>query len=309
MLDVVVLGEALVDIVRTPAGAAESPGGSPANVAVALGRLDRRVVLVTTLAADERGRRVGEWLAASGVETVLASVPGRTGTADALIGRTGDAEYSFDVEWNLPAALALPPARIAHTGSVAASLPPGADVVADVVETVAAETLVTFDPNIRPALAEDLVAARTRVERLVRVADVVKASADDTAWLYPGLTSERVARLWLGLGATLVVVTEGAEGALAAHGSAIVRVRASRVHVVDTVGAGDTFMGAIIDALLALGDDADEIRRALAAFTADDLDGLLSRGVAAAAVTVSRAGMDPPRRADLADLVRSKGHL
>ncbi len=301
--DVTVLGEALVDIVRTPAGAAESPGGSPANVALALSRLGRRTRLVTSLGDDLRGRRVREWLEASGVQVAAGRASGhRTSTAIADLDESGSATYVFDIGWELPD-VPLHETAVIHTGSIGAFLRPGADDVETLVERARAHSVITYDPNVRPTLIADADAddVRRRVERLVRLADVVKASADDVAWLYPDAAPTDIAESWRALGPAFVVITDGAEGSFASHPSARARTAAVPVGIVDTVGAGDTFMAALIDGLLehAGASSADALRRGIAQLSSADVTGLLERAARAAAVTVSRPGADPPWRGEL----------
>ncbi|MDF2990489.1 MAG: sugar kinase, ribokinase family [Microbacterium sp.] len=298
--DVAVLGEALVDIVTTPAGASERPGGSPANVAVALGRLGRDAALVARVADDERGRALREWLAASAVVLVTAGSPARTATARATIGENGNATYDFDIDWVLPTPVEVPTARIFHTGSVAATLAPGADEVRAAAERARPTALISYDPNIRPALTGGVDDARSRVEALVALSDVVKASAEDAEWLYPGTSTADVARRWVALGASLAVITDGEAGSLGVTTHAAVDVPAVPTTVVDTVGAGDTFMGALLDGILNNPGDVDELRASVRALDAETLPALLERAARAAAITVGREGMDPPTRADLA---------
>lgn len=299
-LDVAVLGEALIDVVHTSAGAAERPGGSPANVAVALGRLGRSVVLATRVADDARGRSIRSWLTNAGVGMIPLGAPDRTSTALARIDDAGDATYEFDLDWTLPVDAQLPSARIAHTGSVPTTLAPGADEVASLIERVRPAALVSYDPNIRPALTGGHADALRRVERLVTLADVVKASADDVAWLYPDATVEEVARRWGDMHPALVVVTDGPAGSLAVGRAGTVRVPAAATTVVDTVGAGDTFMGALIDTLLGFDGEGPALRSRVAQLSTDELTAALTRSAAAAAITVSRRGMDPPTRTELA---------
>ncbi|MGP3533553.1 carbohydrate kinase family protein [Microbacterium sp. RD1] len=298
--DVVVLGEALIDVVHTSAGAAERPGGSPANVAVALGRLGRSVALATRVADDAGGRSIRSWLADAKVETIALGAPARTSTALARIDDAGDATYEFDLDWAVPADAQVPGARLVHTGSVATTLSPGADAVASLIERARVEAIVTYDPNIRPALTGGREDALRRVERLVALADVAKASADDLAWLYPDATTEEVARRWCEVHPALVVVTDGAAGALAVGRAGAVRVPATTTTILDTVGAGDTFMGTLIDTLLHFGGAASALRARLQQLTTDDVTAALRRSAAAAAITVSRRGMDPPTRTELA---------
>jgi fructokinase len=298
-LDVVVLGEALIDIVTTSAGAAERPGGSPANVTVALGRLGRSAALVARVADDDRGRALNAWLSASGVALHSAGSPERTATARAVIDHVGNATYDFDIDWVLPSPVEVPSARVFHTGSVAATLAPGADEVRAAAERARETALVSYDPNIRPALTGGVEDARARVEALVALSDVVKASAEDAEWLYPGVAPADVAREWVALGAGLAVITDGGEGSLAVTAHGTVRIPAVATQVVDTVGAGDTFMGALLDGILDLPGDTAALRAAVRGLDAETLPPLLHRAARAAAVTVGREGMDPPTREDL----------
>ncbi|WZH37846.1 MAG: carbohydrate kinase [Microbacterium enclense] len=298
-LDVVVLGEALIDIVTTSAGAAERPGGSPANVTVALGRLGRGTTLVARVAEDDRGRLLRAWLAASGVTLHPAGAPERTATARAVIDERGNATYDFDIEWILPSPVEVPAARIFHTGSVAATLAPGADEVRAAAERARPTTLISYDPNIRPALTGGVQDARARVEALVALSDVVKASAEDAEWLYPGTAPVEVAREWVALGAGLAVITDGDAGSLAVTAHTTVEIPAVRAQVVDTVGAGDTFMGTLLDGILNIPGDTAALRASVRALDAETLPPLLHRAAAAAAITVGREGMDPPTREDL----------
>ena len=297
--DVVVLGEALIDIVTTSAGAAERPGGSPANVTVALGRLGRDAALVARVAEDEHGRLLREWLSASGVDLHPAGSPERTATARAMIDAVGNAVYEFDIDWVLPSPVDVPGARIFHTGSVAATLAPGADEVRAAAERARPTMLVSYDPNVRPALTGGVDDARARVEAIVAVSDVVKASDEDAEWLYPGVSALEVARGWVARGAGLAVITSGEAGSLGVTVHTTVDVPAAPTRVVDTVGAGDTFMGTLLDGILNLPGDVDELRERVRRLDAETLPPLLHRAAAAAAITVGREGMDPPTREDL----------
>jgi fructokinase len=301
---VVVIGESLVDIVHRAGGTVdEAPGGSPANVALTLGRLGRAPTLVTRLADDDRGRRVRRWLEQSGV-TVDVVTARRTSTATALLDAGGAATYSFDLEWDLGDDLArlaedvCASADLVHVGSVGAVLEPGAGQVAALVRAAHGRSIVTYDPNIRPSLVRDPQAVRARVAELIGLADVVKASDEDVRWLRPGRDVLDVAREWVIGGPALVVVTRGADGAVAVTAESVVVVPAVTTEVVDTVGAGDTFMGALIDGLLAR-EASPGARAPGGGIRPDELEALLQRSAAAAAITVSRPGADPPRRAEL----------
>jgi fructokinase len=281
-----VIGESLVDVVRRPDGSVqEHPGGSAANVAVALARLGRPVRFLTALGDDPRGRLVAKHLQESGVE--LAGEPfvlDRTSTAQATIGADGGATYEFDLEWRLGALPDEDPA-IVHVCSLGAVLAPGGDDVRTLVERYRERALVSYDVNARPMLTGTGADVVARVTALVRLAHVVKASDEDLTALFPGGPLDETAERLRDLGPRAVVVTRGAEGATWFAAQGAVSVPADTVPVVDTVGAGDTVSAAVIDALW-----EDPGR---------DPSAVLGHAARAAAVTVSRAGADPPYRHEL----------
>jgi fructokinase len=296
---VLVVGEALVDLVQRVDGSVdEAPGGSPANVALTLGRLGRHPQLLTSLGDDDRGRTVRAWLEESDVRVIGAGA-GRTSTATAVLDASGAASYEFDLAWSVDAGLAGP-ADVVHVGSIATVIEPGATEVARLVAERRQTATISFDPNVRPALIDDAAAARARVEQLVRLADVVKVSDEDLLWLHPDRSLDEAAAAWLAAGAALVVVTLGGAGAFALTASGRVTIPAPTTTVVDTVGAGDTFMGALLDGLLEADLIGADRREALRQISAGLLERILRRSADAAAITVSRPGADPPRLAELA---------
>lgn len=300
--DVLVVGEALVDIVyRADGSHDENPGGSPANVALTLGRLGRSPRLLTTLGDDERGQLVRAWLAESGV-TTHSGPDVRTATATARLDASGAASYEFDLRWEIDAASAGAP-KVLHTGSIAAFLEPGAEELSRLIDECRGRALISYDPNIRPALVDDAGLVRERVLSLIARADVVKASDEDIEWMHPGEDPVAVARRWADSGPALVVVTRGAEGVVAvrqgAGGFRELAVPSVPVEVVDTVGAGDTFMGTLLDGLLSGGACGPLARDVLAGLSDAAITALLQRSARAAAITVSRAGANPPTRAEL----------
>jgi fructokinase len=303
---ILVVGEALVDVVPDAAGTPRDlPGGSPANVAITLGRLDRDVRLVTTLGDDERGRLVRSWLERSAV-TVLAERPGsgRTSSATVTLDERGAATYDFDLAWDLTA-VPDDTCDVLHVGSIATVLAPGADVVLDAVRRHSVDAVVSLDPNARPALTPDRTSVLERVEELVGLCDVVKVSDEDLAWLHPGVEPLDVITRWAGSGPALVVVTHGGEGAVAVrHDGTRLDVPGVPVVVADTVGAGDTFSGVLLDALLDLGVSGADGADALRSLPVDAVHGAVAAAAAGAAVTVSRPGADPPDRAELSAALR-----
>ncbi|MBV6700508.1 carbohydrate kinase [Kitasatospora aureofaciens] len=280
-----VIGECVADVVRVD-GAPDRvhPGGSPANVAYGLARLGRSAMLLTQLGDDAHGRLIRGHLEAAGV-TVRADAVERTPSAVVELDGDGRAQYAFDIGWTLASAeLPFVPGHL-HLGSIAAMTAPGAAAVLELVEQWRGRAGVSYDPNVRPALMGERAEAVRRVERCVALSEVVKASDEDLAWLYPGEGPESVARHWLALGPAVVAVTRGAAGAFAltADGTRE-EVAAVPVPVADTVGAGDSFMAAFLHT------------RAAGA----PLSTCLMHAVTAAALTVSRPGANPPSAAELA---------
>ncbi|MEE6273089.1 carbohydrate kinase [Georgenia sp. MJ206] len=297
-----VLGEALVDIVEHEGEEpVEHVGGSPANVALGLARLGHAVELATWFGTDARGDSIRTHLTGDRVTISTGSeLAGHTSTAHARIDADGVADYTFDLDWDLPGTEPLRPPTLVHTGSLAAVVAPGALKVLEAMERYRDTATLTYDPNVRPALMGTPAQARPLIERLVSLADVVKVSDEDLAWLAPGDDIREVAGDWVGLGAGIVVVTLGGRGALAVTAGGVeVDVAAPRVDVADTVGAGDSFMSGLIDGLWRASLIGADRREALRGISRTALADALARAVQVAAITVSRAGANPPSLVEL----------
>ncbi|MDE3725096.1 carbohydrate kinase [Nocardiopsis sp. N85] len=310
----VVVGENVMDLLPAPGGPGAlraAPGGGPANTAVAARRLGVPTRFLARIGSDGFGRMIRGRLLVEGLDPV-GLLPAEEPSALALagLGADGSAVYDFrmddaaDWRWRpgeLPEELE-PGVRALHAASLALFREPGAGFVEALLrrEHGRGRVTVTLDPNIRPGVIGDPEAARALALRHVAQAHVVKASDEDLAFLYPDLTPEKAADALVELGPSLVVVTLGATGAFALSHGVRVEVSAPRVEVVDTVGAGDTFMGALLawlDAHDRLGSDP---RARLADLAEADLAQMLGFAARAAAVTVTREGADPPVTADLA---------
>lgn len=300
-----VIGEALVDeVLSDTAPKRFHPGGSPLNVAVGAARLGRPVQFVGRYGTDDYGMLIEEHLRANSVLTPLPADDLPTSVARALLDPAGGARYTFDLEWQLPAlAEALPQlldgTTVLHTGSIAAMLRPGADAVLQAVERARSAATISYDPNCRPSIITDVSYAREQAEKFVALSDVVKASDEDLAWLYPQDSPRDAARRWLAMGPALVAVTSGSKGAWAVTAAGEAHASLPPVTVVDTVGAGDSFMSALLVSLMDRGLDGGARRSELARIGPGDLEAVLGFAVRAAAVTVSRAGANPPFHAEL----------
>ena len=298
-----VIGEALVDVVRKPDGRQTAhAGGSPANVAFGLARLGRSVELLTSLGDDAYGALVRSHVESSGATISPSSAAPRTSVATANLDAHGVATYDFDLEWALPDDPTTQPGPlVVHTGSIAAVLEPGASAVERLIAGAREHSTVSYDPNVRPSLMGDRGGAESTIERLVALSDVVKVSDEDLAWLFPAESPADAALRWLALGPALVVVTLGSEGALAACDAGSVSVPPVRVEVADTVGAGDSFMSGLIDGLWSAGLLGGHRRDALRGIDLPAVTSILDRCARIAGITVSRSGANPPTRADLGE--------
>jgi fructokinase len=301
---IVVAGEALVDLVVAPdGGLAGHPGGGPYNVARTVGRLEQPVAYLGRVSTDGFGRRLRRELEGDGVALgAVVATDAPTTLALAELDATGAARYRFYEAGTsapgltLEAALAALPEHIGtfYVGTLGLVFEPMASTLEALVARMGDETLVALDPNCRPATIADPAAFRGRLARLLARADLVKASEDDLAWIDPGIDPVTAARALLSPHIHAVaLVTRGAAGALVITGDEEVEVHSAEVEVVDTIGAGDAFMGAFL---------ADWSRRGLARADLDRLDEVVQAARFAcrvAAITCARAGADPPRLAEV----------
>lgn len=298
-MSVLVVGESLVDVVRDASRETRYPGGSPLNVACGLARLGLDVELLTRVGQDDDASLITNHLVSTGVQLAPSSHDlDPTSTATATLLPDGSAEYTFDLTWRLPEYHPENPHWV-HAGSVGAFLQPGADSVENLLHAVALSSTISIDPNIRPALMPRHDEAIRRFERLVTLANVVKLSDEDAEWLYPGLSIDFVLDRLLSLGASVVALTRGAAGARMATANHTVEVAAVSVEVKDTIGAGDTFMAALIAGLI--GDIVSLTSK-------DELGYLATRCASAAAFACARPGAQPPTRTQL-ELVMNRGSV
>ena len=303
-------GEALIDMLprRTEAGEAgfaPYPGGSVFNTAIASARLGLGTRFFSGISTDLFGERLTAVLKASGVDHGLAARSDRPTTLAFVTLTNGQASYAFYdentagrmlTEADLPA---LPgDVTAVFFGGISLAVEPCAEAYAALAARAATDRLVMLDPNIRPGFIADEARFRARMDRMLACADVVKISDEDMGWLLGDAPLPDLAHALLAKGPALVLVTQGANGVTAFGTGDPLHAPAPKVEVVDTVGAGDTFNAGF---LVGLADAGALTKTAIRAGLAPDtLRAALDLGVRAAAVTVTRAGANPPRRADLA---------
>jgi fructokinase len=298
-MTIAVVGEVLVDLVW-PMGTdriVPHPGGSPANVAIGLHRLDRQVTLLSCWGDDPPGALIDAYLSATGVDVRRLPSRSRCSTvAHAYLDpNTGSATYDFLAAWD-PIEISVPAdTTLIHTGSLAAVIEPGATPILKTCRGLRNRLgcAVSIDLNVRPAALPDRATYRAQIERLTREADIVKASDEDLTWLYPDLDPDNAARALLKLGPELVVLTRGSQGATGLTAEHEVTLPAPEVRVADTIGAGDAFQAALLDALVQ--HDAG-IRIPT---TAAELTSVLHRCITAGAIACTRPGARPPTRQEI----------
>lgn len=305
-----VIGEALVDeVVRGDDPPVPHVGGSPMNVAVGLARLGHPVQFLGRFGHDPYGTLISAHLHNNSVLVPTPPDGKPTSIARATLDGHGAARYDFELHWELPGLeqrldTLLDATTLLHTGSIAAMLRPGSEQVLKAVEQAHPRATISYDPNCRPSIINDVDYARAEAEKFVRLADVVKASDEDLQWLYPDLDPKDAARNWLAMGGpasgpALVVVTRGAEGPWGVNADGEAQASVPPTAVVDTVGAGDSFMAALLSTLVDRELDGAQRRDALRSLSSEELGEVLRYAAKAAAVTVSRSGANPPRREEI----------
>ncbi|AJT42328.1 carbohydrate kinase family protein [Psychromicrobium lacuslunae] len=300
-----VIGEALIDeVVRPGAEPVPHVGGSPMNVAVGLARLGHPVQFLGRYGSDHYGQLISTHLRTNSVLLPWPADQAPSSVARAELDESGAADYQFELSWILPRIEAglLQGSTLLHTGSIAAMLEPGVETVKNAVLAARGHATISYDPNYRPSIIGNVEYAREWAEKFVSLADVVKASDEDLAALYPGAEPLDSARSWLKRGPAVVVVTRGVDGPWAVSAAGEAQCVAPATRVADTVGAGDSFMSALLSAIVDRELDGAQRREQLAAISVQQLHEILQFAAAAAAITVTRPGANPPSREELRGL-------
>lgn len=301
-------GEALIDMLPR-----QLPGGEPVflpvaggavfNTAIALGRLGEKTGFFCGISTDLMGEILISGLEQSGVDHSLcprSSLP----TTLAFVKLTnGHAEYAFYDEMTAgrmitDADLPDPPeVAAAHFGAISLIPEPCGSTFEELAVSLKERAVISLDPNIRSGFVDREAIYRARLDRMLGIADIVKVSDEDLAWLRPGLAFEEIAAGWIAKGASLVILTRGERGAIAMTRSGRFEAAAVPASVVDTVGAGDTFNAGLLAGLKRAGVLS---RPALRQLQEAQLRPALDLAAKAAAITVSRAGANPPWASEIA---------
>jgi len=294
-----VCGEVLIDLLPGTPDRIAVVGGGPANTAKSLGRLGHDVQFIDGISTDHYGVDARAELLNDSVKLDLALTSDKpTCLAIVSLGPDGGATYEFKIDgtatfdfsldW-LPDPSVHKP-NVLHIGTLVTIIEPGASVLYDWALQVAEFAPIIFDPNIRPSVMGDRARYQAAVEKWAAISSAIKVSDDDLLWLYPNEDKEDVCRRWVKDGAALVVMTRGANGMVGFTEFGREEVPGVKIEVADTVGAGDTVGAVIVEAMIDHG---------IMALEGDQLKSVLTRAAAAAAITVSRKGAQPPYRHEL----------
>jgi fructokinase len=298
---IVVVGEALIDLLIAPDGRVEAvPGGGPFNTARTIARLGRPVVLAGCLSTDAFGRRLRAALVADGVDSSLV-VDTDAPTTLAVVERddAGTETYRFYIDGTSapglgPAAIERIGAPVAlHVGTLGLVMEPIGTTIEAIVARVPASTLVMADLNARPAAMRDHEAWVGRVERVLPRIDALKASVHDLRVIRPYLPAEDAAVAAIATGPRVVLLTDGPAPIRIVTATGTWTVEPPRVEVVDTVGAGDAFGGAFLAAWTGAGRGRADLADGPALIEATTF------AARVASLTCARRGADPPSAAEL----------
>ena len=325
---IVCTGESLIDFVPEPRGSATVTGGaggdaaggdavdaglpayhpvvggSPFNCAIAAARLGGEVSFISAISTDFFGDEIARCLAADGVsDAYVRRVANPTTLAFVKRAADGSASYAFYTNDSADRALSveslpqtIPDAALLQVGSISL-IPEGeGEAVAQLAEREAERRVVVFDPNIRLSVIESESGYRARVDRILRSATILKTSDEDLSWVYPNTDTKQAAHKALDAGVTAVVVTAGRQGSSVYTAGFAASVEAAPVQVVDTIGAGDSFMAAL---LVWLDEHNVQSRVAVKDLGRNEWDSALGFSSKVSGIVCTRKGADPPYRSEL----------
>lgn len=323
----IIIGESMIEIVTGDDEPVHRPGGAFLNTAVALSRLGRHVRFLTDFGTDYDGSIIRGHLDQNSIQIAARPEAERAnGTILSWIARvgTGLSPFSYDnIAFDIPNPPSTPTEqldldlfapRTALFGSIACHIPPGDSKVLEWIKLLRETSTIFFDPNVRPTITPNLNQARERVEECISYADVVKASEKDILTLYGSLADfDSIARQWIDLGVSIVVITHGFKGSvLYSKSGSIIHIPAQTGKVVDPFGGGDAYMAALIDCLGRIALDTAAHREALGRISDTSLEMLGLFATAGASITIERHGPITPTRDELMDryqLYRSSPHV
>ena len=306
---IICCGEALIDMLPRESKDGEKTfapyvGGAVFNTAVALGRLGVPVQFFTGISTDLFGKQLSDALVASkvGLDPIKFSARPTTLAFVHLI--DGQATYMFYdentagrmlYEADLP--VLGPAVEALHFSCISLIPEPCGSTYESLMRREHDKRVMMFDPNIRRDFIPDKAKHLARMHRMLAMADIVKLSDEDLEWFGETGTHDDIAARWLDLGPKVMIITKGSKGSVGYTKRSKVSVAPEPVKVVDTVGAGDTVNAAV---LASLHDQGALTKARIASLTEAEIHAALTLSAKAAAITVSRAGANPPWRREIA---------
>lgn len=300
-------GEALIDMLPRETrddetGFVPHAGGSVFNTAIAIGRLGAKAGFFSGLSSDFLGQILRDTLQQSRVDTRFCAISNQPTTLAFVRLQNGQASYNFydeNTAGRLLNATQLPElnddVRALMFGGISLIPEPCGSTYEALMQREAPNRVTMLDPNIRPNFIPDKAAHLARIKRMIALADIVKVSDEDLQWFDEGTDHDMIIRSWLTAngqsGSKIIIVTKGAEGADAYAACGKVSIQGEKVTVADTVGAGDTVNAGV---LVSLEKQGLLNKQSLAAISQEQLTEAIAFGIKAAAITVSRAGANPP---------------
>ena len=304
---IVSLGEALIDFIsRKDLNFEGFPGGSPMNTSVAISRLGVPCQFLGRISNDMFGCQLINHLKNNSVGTNLVL---RTNdpTTLSFVQKQGDgqAQYGFfangTADRNLPkeelSKINLPPeAKIIHFGSISLSMEPCGSTITEFLLNTSKNIMLSFDPNIRPSLVPNRDKYMERFKRLCKISSILKLSDEDLLWLFPELNTNEAISILLKLGVSLIALTTGKTGALLINKNYRVLSPLFDLPVADTIGAGDTFHGAMLSYLY---EQNWLDRNTLDNLSGEQLNTIGNNANKAAGINCSKSGANPPTNKEM----------
>lgn len=297
MNNVICYGEALIDFTQEGNSFIPHPGGSPYNVAIALGRLGSSVGFCSQLSLDLFGKQLLQYLTDNQVSVeniVLSSAPSTL--AFVSTPEHSEPEYAFysngaaDVLISEDSKIPSPHAAIHHFGSISLMQEPCGTFWTKYLMQL--QGFISFDPNIRASLIPDPKAYLNRFHKIVNHIDLLRLSLVDLKWLAPTMSKEEFAKEMIASGVKIVAITAGDDGAWVYTENYSLHHPAFDIHVEDTIGAGDTFTAGFLSVL------EKKISRNISS-DKKILTEALRVGCVAAALNCKNKGANPPTKVEI----------
>jgi len=317
MYDVVALGELLIDF--APIGTDDNgypklsanPGGAPPNFLAALAKYGAKTALYAKVGADAFGELLVKTIADIGIETSGISIDASVFTTLAFVTLNASGERSFSFARKPGADTCIrfeeldlsfiDKTKMFHHGTLSLTNEPAKEATQKAVEYAKKSgKLVTFDPNLRESLWDDLGDAKEQMLWGLKEADIVKISDDEVDFLWGKSPEAGAAMLLDKFGVKLAMVTSGPKGALIRNAGAHAETTCPPVKPIDTTGAGDIFTGSAVSKMLKFG-------KAPEALNASELTEIVKFAVSAASLSTQKLGGIPsvPDEKDVAETMKS----